>query len=143
MNIPLMEFYSVSFCSVEQFSLHRAVRTHSRREIPARWNSFATTWQPEHTLVAKFLRGGNECHRVPRICQRDSVILMHRSWQIRQPAPQSKLCELHPKGSLRLLCARYGQKIGAIYCQHVSEEWYVRIRAVFLAIENKLTGIFR
>ena len=30
---------------------------------------------------------------------------MHRSWQIRQPAPQSKLRELHPKGSLSLLCA--------------------------------------
>ena len=30
---------------------------------------------------------------------------LHRSWQIRQPAPQSKLRELHPKGSLRLLCA--------------------------------------
>ena len=28
-----------------------------------------------------------------------------RSWQIRQPAPQSKLRELHPKDSLRLLCA--------------------------------------
>ena len=29
----------------------------------------------------------------------------HRSWQLRQPAAQSKLRELHPKGSLRLLCA--------------------------------------
>ena len=34
----------------------------------------------------------------------------HRSWQIRQPAPQSKLRELYPKGLLRLLCADDAEK---------------------------------
>ena len=39
---------------------------------------------------------------------------LHQRLQIRQQAPQSKLRELHPKGSLRLLCASYGQIIALI-----------------------------
>ena len=38
----------------------------------------------------------------------------HRSWHIRQPAPQSKLCELHPKGSHSLLCAMTAKSVSEI-----------------------------
>jgi hypothetical protein len=41
---------------------------------------------------------------------RDADVVWYQSWQMRLPAPQSKLLELHPKGSLRMLYAGNGHK---------------------------------
>ena len=48
---------------------------------------------------------------LPRSPLSDYITAWHQSWQIHQPAPQTKLRKLHPKGLLRLLCAGDVQKV--------------------------------
>ena len=78
------------------------------------WQSFYWCFRRFVQRESKDVQGAvqwcKRCTSLSSDLQRSLHSAGHRSWQIRQPAPQSKLRELRPKGSRSMLCAGDGQE---------------------------------